>query len=112
MKTDPNKACPNEAQRFFWAFVHDFLAHPLMAITAWSTWSLDFHDWTSHKAWPRVEYDEVVVSFQSGTKVFEFKHPKVSHKYVTNGDDHATARAKADAWFEQLSVEFGGEFKL
>ena len=55
MRTDPRGACANEHQRLLWALVHDGLAHPLMALTGWSKWSLRFHDWTSHKAWPRVE---------------------------------------------------------
>lgn len=112
MKTDPKKACQNEDQRFFWAFVHDLFAHPFMALTGWSKWSLAFHDWTSHRAWPRVEYDEVVVCLSGGVKVFKFKHPKVEHQFITNGLDYGTAKAKADAWFAQLSLEFGGEFKL
>lgn len=53
MKTDPNKACTNLEEKAFWAFVHDALAHPLMALTGWSAWSRRFHDYTSHRAWPR-----------------------------------------------------------
>lgn len=53
MKTDPNKGCANQEQRLFWALVHDGVAHPIMALTNYSPWSLRFHDFTSHKAWPR-----------------------------------------------------------
>ena len=53
MKTDPNLACANERQRLLWALVHDVLAHPLMGLSAYSKAALRFHDYTSHKAWPR-----------------------------------------------------------
>jgi len=53
MKTDPNKACANVEERKLWAIIHDGIAHPLMAISNFSTWSIRFHDWTSQKAWPR-----------------------------------------------------------
>lgn len=33
-----------------WEFVHNFVAHPLMALTNNSTFSLQFHDWTAKKA--------------------------------------------------------------
>lgn len=55
MRTDPRVACANERQRFWWAVLHDLVAHPLMALTGWSKWALRFHDWTSHRAWPRRE---------------------------------------------------------
>lgn len=54
MRTDPREACANERQHLLWAIVHDGLAHPLMALTGYCKASLRFHDWTSHKAWPRV----------------------------------------------------------
>lgn len=53
MKTDPSKGCANAEQRLIWAIIHDGLAHPLMALTGYCHWSLAFHDYTSHKAWPR-----------------------------------------------------------
>jgi hypothetical protein len=53
MRTDPRTACANDEERTFWAFVHDAVSHPLMALSGWSKWSLAFHDWTSHRAWPR-----------------------------------------------------------
>jgi hypothetical protein len=54
-RADPRKACANEQQRLFWALVHDGLAHPLMALTGYCKPAMRFHDWTSHKAWPRAE---------------------------------------------------------
>lgn len=117
MKTDPSKACPNEEQKFIWAFIHDFVSHPLMALTGWSALSLAFHDWTSHKAWPR-EMPVLAGSeleFISGVGkviVYRFVHPKVNHHFVTTGTDKADAQRKANDWFIQLSIEFGGDFTL
>lgn len=59
MKTDPNKGCANQEQRLFWALVHDGVAHPFMALTNYSRLSLRFHDFTSHKAWPRTPPMEI-----------------------------------------------------
>ena len=53
MKTDPNKACTNKKERLFWAVLHDAVAHPAMALSGYSNWSMRFHNYTSHKAWPR-----------------------------------------------------------
>ena len=53
LKTDPNTICENGVEHRGWAFVHDAIAHPLMALTGWSALSLRFHNYTSHKAWPR-----------------------------------------------------------
>lgn len=53
MRTDPRKACKNAEERRFWALVHDGIAHPLMAFSLFAAWSVRFHDWTSHRAWPR-----------------------------------------------------------
>lgn len=47
--TDPREACAN-AEEAAWAFVHDAIAHPLMALTAWSACAVRFHDWTSARA--------------------------------------------------------------
>lgn len=55
MRTDPRKGCANERQTLCWALIHDGLAHLLMALTGYSKWSLRFHDYTSHKAWPRAK---------------------------------------------------------
>lgn len=53
MRTDPRNACANNEERLLWALIHDGIAHPLMAVTLFSAWSLAFHDWTSQRAWPR-----------------------------------------------------------
>lgn len=53
MRTDPNKACANKKERLLWALLHDGIAHPLMALTLFSAWSVWFHDLTSQLAWPR-----------------------------------------------------------
>lgn len=53
MKTDPNNICSNQKEHKGWAFVHDAIAHPLMALTGYHKLSLRFHNYTSHKAWPR-----------------------------------------------------------
>lgn len=53
MKTDPNKGCKNTTQRLGWAVLHDAIAHPFLALTGYSKLGLKFHDYTSHKAWPR-----------------------------------------------------------
>lgn len=34
-----------------WEFIHNLLAHPLLAVTMNSAWALQFHDWTASKAW-------------------------------------------------------------
>lgn len=68
MKTDPRKACANERERFFWAFVHGLIAHGFMALSLWSKWSLEFHDWTSHKAWPRIKVSDYVVVHSNEVK--------------------------------------------
>jgi hypothetical protein len=52
MRTDPRIACANEKERWGWAFLHDALAHPLMAFTGYCRWSLAFHNFTSRRAWP------------------------------------------------------------
>lgn len=36
---------------YFWEFIHNVVAHPLMSLTFNSGWSLRFHDWTGDKAW-------------------------------------------------------------
>ena len=58
MKTDPNRHCIKFKQDTKWAIVHDFIAHPLMALTFYSRWSIIFHNWTSHKAWEREENEK------------------------------------------------------
>lgn len=53
MKVDPNSACVRHVERRGWAILHDLVAHPLMALTGYSTLARRFHDFTSRKAWPR-----------------------------------------------------------
>jgi hypothetical protein len=33
-----------------WQFIHNMVAHPLMALTFYSAVSIRFHDWTASKA--------------------------------------------------------------
>lgn len=47
MQTDPRKACANQEEKLLWALIHDGIAHPLMALSLFSRWAVDFHDWTS-----------------------------------------------------------------
>lgn len=35
-----------------WCFIHNAVAHPLLAITGNARWAEGFHDWTAEKAWP------------------------------------------------------------
>lgn len=34
----------------FWMFIHNVIAHPLMALSFYSKWADNFHDWTAKKA--------------------------------------------------------------
>lgn len=53
-KLDPNKCCVIFDECLFWALVHDIIAHPLIALTLYQwQFAIDFHNWTSHKAWKR-----------------------------------------------------------
>ncbi|MES2187984.1 MAG: hypothetical protein V4505_25760 [Pseudomonadota bacterium] len=122
MKTDPRAACANVVERGGWAFMHDAVAHPLMAFTRWSAWSLRFHDWTSFRAWPRVELaggeTAYVQSRHFGALVvrcvapgiYAVQHPNVGHKIVTAAADAWAAAEFADTWFVSLADEFGGVF--
>jgi hypothetical protein len=53
MKIDPQKSCVNYEESIRWAIIHDVIAHPIMALTLYSTWSVRLHDYTSSKAWNR-----------------------------------------------------------
>ncbi|MFA6199125.1 MAG: hypothetical protein WC679_01800 [Bacteroidales bacterium] len=53
MKTDPNNHCIHYKQDLLWALIHDIFAHPFMAITGYSKIGIDFHNYTSHRAWKR-----------------------------------------------------------
>ena len=53
-KLDPNNCCVMFDECLFWALVHDIIAHPLIALTLYKCeFAIDFHNWTSHKAWKR-----------------------------------------------------------
>lgn len=65
MKTDPNKGCKNQTEKLGWAVLHDLVAHPVMALTGYSNISMRFHNYTSHKAWPRTPKPEPVPEAQS-----------------------------------------------
>lgn len=92
MRTDPRAACKNENERALWAFVHDGLAHPLMAITLWSRWTLRFHDWTSRKAWPRRDLKGF----------YTFKHPRIDHTVTVKARNKEDAADQAREWFKSL----------
>ena len=54
LKKDPNSCKVELEQNLFWAVVHDLFAHALMALTLYKVkFILDFHDYTSQKAWKR-----------------------------------------------------------
>ncbi|TPQ45804.1 hypothetical protein C2U71_11075 [Burkholderia ubonensis] len=124
MKTDPRTACENTEERLLWALVHDGIAHPLMAVSKFSHWSLRFHDYTSVRAWPRkpVHVEEPLSSFHFASRwgvmsitedvpgIWRARHPRVSHDYRTCADSADDMFAKADAWFQELSDNFGGKF--
>lgn len=123
MKTDPIEACPNAEQHFGWAIVHDFIAHPLMAFSLWSSWALKFHNWTSSKAWPREEspclpdFVEVWIPVWHEVKfrhlhgdVYEVLHPNVSHSFRYQAENEMEALMKAFDHFNDLASRFGGQF--
>jgi hypothetical protein len=121
MKTDPRIACANEREAFWWAALHDFVAHPFMVITFYSAWSLRFHDWTSHHAWPRPEIVRGETSIAAtkfgllkvthlGGKVYSIDHPNCHHTVVLQADAPDEAADKAVEWFDSLFSEFGGKW--
>lgn len=124
MKTDPRAACANTEERLLWALVHDGVAHPLMALTNFSRLSLRFHDYTSARAWPRPQprVEEPVRCFhvmsrwgvvtitQDAPGIWRARHPRVAHEYRTCANSAADMLVKADAWFQELADNFGGNF--
>ena len=125
MRTDPRKACSNGREKFFWAFVHDLFAHGAMALSCWSAWSLKFHDWTSHRAWPRAVEQAAIVHFvrvqsiqetlwvqELSPGIWRAWHPNVDHAITTTATDKDDMAKKAASWFHELSTEFGGRFEL
>lgn len=116
MRTDPRKACANDDERCFWAFIHDAFAHPLMALSNWSNWSLRFHDWTSHHAWPRIpstqetevyspRYGFVLVVTSSVPQLFQVCHPRMLHRFGCRAVDAIDAVEQAEQWFDTLTAE-------
>lgn len=116
MKTDPRKACANAAERKLWAWVHDGIAHPFMALTGWSKISLAFHDWTSYQAWPRYNsveecevhnriYGNVMVVFHRESKTYSVYHPRMRHIFGTPANDPFEAVEIAEVWFDSLLSE-------
>ncbi len=39
-------------ESFWWAFLHNCVAHPVMFLTRYPKWSERFHYWTALKSWP------------------------------------------------------------
>lgn len=39
-------------QRFWWSFVHNCIAHPLLFLTADSQLAIRLHDYSGERAWP------------------------------------------------------------
>lgn len=122
MKTDPRIACANKREALGWALMHDFVAHPLMALTGYSKLSLWFHDYTSNHAWPRVQArpnEILAVNTRWGMLhicevtpgIFRIDHPRVAHTLVVNADDLDAALEKAEVWFNVLNNEFGGNWR-
>jgi hypothetical protein len=122
MKTDPREACANAEEKRGWAILHDLVAHPLLILTGYSIWALAFHDYTSHKAWPRQQhkasketkmptiYGWLTVK-EVAPGVYSIQHGFVAHKFVTTADSALHAVHKALEWFDVLAVEVGGIFK-
>lgn len=86
MRIDPRKACANQEEKLLWALVHDGIAHPLMALSLFSSWAVAFHDWTSQKAWPRKAVSAVRSIYYHKTNkdsAFDFakylKESKIAH---------------------------------
>jgi hypothetical protein len=121
MKLDPNIACANQRENWFWAAVHDALAHPLMPITGYSQVAMRFHDWTSRKAWPR-EADRGVLEVWFASPYGELRvrnprpgywtvdHGQVHHQFGTMADNADQAVGEALCHFRDLDKHFGGRF--
>lgn len=115
MRTDPRAACANTDERLLWALVHDAIAHPLMALTLYSRWFMKFHDFTSHRAWPRAavkpaipvpmpsRHGEVLVTRMLTDRTYGVRCPFLkAHTLVVQADDVMEAVEKAEAWFDEL----------
>lgn len=121
MKTDPRKGCANLRELWVWAAIHDLLAHPFMVLTLYSRLSLRFHDFTSHRAWPRpvrpaaitvvtpTRFGDVRVT-QQAEGVWSVYHGRVNHAITLASLSPEDALYKALKWFDSLGEEFGGKF--
>lgn len=123
MKTDPRKGCANERELWHWAAVHDLIAHPLMVLTGYSRLSLRFHDFTSHRAWPRPSGPRLVLQrpgtpfgtirvMDHGNGIYRVHHGHVNHAITTKASSPYEAFGFAFAWFSTLAHEFDGKFAL
>lgn len=122
MRTDPRAACANAKELIGWAILHDLIAHPFMALTGYSAWSLRFHNWTSLHAWPRVRPAKLrtpvtmpsrwgdMVAVEVQTKFWRIQHPNMENALVLYGDDAVAILEQAEAYFQSLADEFGGPF--
>lgn len=120
MMTDPRKACANTRELWPWAAVHDLLAHPFMVLTGYSRISLRFHDFTSHRAWPRGRAAQLTVSYRTqfgvvrvvhqGDDFWRVHHGNVSHAITVKAGTARRALQDGLAWFNSLAAEFGGKF--
>jgi hypothetical protein len=119
MRTDPRRACANAQERKLYAFLHDALAHPLMALTGWCGLSIRFHDWTSAHAWPRAKPSKLhaavrvrtvhwgtLIAMEIAPAVWEVHHPRVQHSLRVTADDAIEATSQAETWFDDLAKEF------
>lgn len=61
MKVDPINHCVKFRQSLPWAIIHDLLAHPFMAMTGYSRIAIEFHNFSSHRAWKRGDVKSNVV---------------------------------------------------
>jgi len=54
MKIDPDSCKVNLKENLMWAIIHDLIAHPLLALSLYRIKVfINFHDYTSRKAWRR-----------------------------------------------------------
>lgn len=121
MMTDPRESCANARELWFWAAVHDLIAHPLMVLTWYSGPALAFHDFTSHRAWPREPQErpsaEFITGFgrvrvvHCGGDFWRVYHGRVNHAVTVKARDEASALVLGQDWFWNLAQEFGGKFR-
>lgn len=118
MRTDPRKGCANEREALGWALLHDAIAHPLMAVTLWRRWTLRFHDWTSHQAWPRCatpqtaeprtwkirtnRFGVLTVTEIDPPGCYSVLHGLILHTIRVKATDHHDAARQAQEWFAEL----------